>query len=777
MSAHLPHVLTRPTRDCRPDDFRGMRASELGKVVTFWLGRGAGKQARDQAEKSILRAMKDSPEQALSALGHNERSTLAAYCRYGGAVNGTVIRLDLLARGVLQVVEMRRGSYHWAQWRNKPIAWLAERLALLRPGDVGRYWSYGYGQETTRPFPLYGVNPGLAAHIEPLGPAPWSIRGLKTQPQPEPARLPAEVALDLARVFAWVASRGQVRLNKSGEMGAPTQRALAKAVPLNEDAGYPLPDVQGLYFELLRGAGLLHIDEMEARPRPAAVARLFASSTAQQAHVWARAWLTCRFWFDGAGLCGEGTTWGNDDEDGERYTARQVLAWALSCLAHAQDEWFSLSDFLEGLYPLVGQGHYSSDRGRGGWAPRLAQAQGWEEKSGEARQRGMWFAHEGRWYANALMVTLASLGLVQRGRSRPGAATADCFRLTPWGEAVFGAPEIEPLADDPDARFFVVQPNFDVIVYLDRAGAAGAGLLGQLAESESAGSGPVRTFHVSQASIYRASEAGLSPVQITEFLRRHSQNELPANVVRSLSDWFARRESMVVRGDVTVVGFPSTAARDEFLAGQRGQPCGDRFALVAPRVSVKDSSALVSDHLAASRQTMMLDEHGRFRGGPLDTVQEARLRRLAERTEDGWRLSRSSVQRALAQGHRPAIISHWVLDHLAGPMPPLLACALDAWMDRAPAALEMGELLLLHVPDSEQFRALATSERVRPLLAGSPGPGWLVVPRQARKELTAVLTELGFRLGNELTPGPIVIEDEDEEDDDGPPPRTRRRRW
>jgi hypothetical protein len=758
----LPHILTRPPQPFDPKVLDGLRSPEVSKVATFWVGRGSG-LSKNERVGAVLKAMKDdaAAERAARSLGRVDRETLAAYRRYGGTVNGTVIRLDLQARGVLEVVEHVSTYYRSSHWRHNPLAGLAERLALVR-NRRSSYWSPGYSSETEKPFPLYSLHPALLRHIEPAGPAPWSVPALKAAPQPEPVRLPAEVALDLARVFAYVTTRGQVRLNKSGELGTPALRSLAKAVPLAEEPGYPLPEVQALYFEVLRETRLILVDDTDAYADPDAATRLSTLATAQQMHAWARAWLHARYWGDGTGIgSSEGYSYSHDEE-GDRAAARQVLAWALSGLAHAEDEWFGLSDFLTELYALARDRSYGGvGAGAGSWDPGLVEERGWHKlPPGEERERLGWLDRSGRWYANALMVTLGHLGLVQRGRSQPGARTADCFRLTPWGQAVFGAPEVEPPDEEAEAKFLVVQPNFDVVAYLDRVSAAGAGTLGRLAEAEATASGRVRTFHVSQASVYQATESGMTPTEVTEFLRRHSQNDLPANVVRSLSDWFARRESLIVRAGLTVLAFPSPAARDDYLSRHKGSACGERFALVAaPDARVALANALVSNHRERLRQTLVADEHGRLRAtGPADLVQEARLRRLAERTSDGWRLTGASIRRALDQGCRPGLLSAWLEDHLAGPLPPLLERALDAWMGKA-SPLELGELTLLHVGDLRDFHALAGSERLRPFLQGSVGPGWLVVPRQAVKELSGVLKELGFTVARELTPGPLPTEE------------------
>jgi hypothetical protein len=57
---------------------------------------------------------------------------------------------------------------------------------------------------------------------------------------------------------------------------------------------------------------------------------------------------------------------------------------------------------------------------------------------------------------------------------------------------------------------------------------------------------------------------------------------------------------------------------------------------------------------------------------------------------------------------------------------------------------------LLHVPDEKQFQAIVTSRRFRPFLLGYPGPHWLVVNRESRKQLVALLEEFGFSVSRQL---------------------------
>ena len=93
---------------------------------------------------------------------------------------------------------------------------------------------------------------------------------------------------------------------------------------------------------------------------------------------------------------------------------------------------------------------------------------------------------------------------------------------------------------------------------------------------------------------------------------------------------------------------------------------------------------------------------------------------------------------------------HRLQDHLARPAPPLIAVAIDAWLKVGRAAPELADAVVLHVPTESSSRR-ATSRRLRPFLLGRPGPGWLVVKKEVRRQLAAALEELGFTLSRELT--------------------------
>src|SRR5262249_8529197 len=163
------------------------------------------------------------------------------------------------------------------------------------------YSPYGYGTGPDSPLPRYSLHAGIARHLEPAGPAPWSIPPSAGIPEAITRRSPAEVALDLSPVFAYLAGRGSVKARKDGSLAGPVLRALEKAVPLEDSSDPRLPDPHGLYLDLARYAGLIRVQGSELVADAATAARQFTRPDFQQIDSWARGWLSAPHWFAGAG--------------------------------------------------------------------------------------------------------------------------------------------------------------------------------------------------------------------------------------------------------------------------------------------------------------------------------------------------------------------------------------------------------------------------------------------------------------------------------------------
>jgi hypothetical protein len=418
-------------------------------------------------------------------------------------------------------------------------------------------------------------------------------------------------------------------------------------------------------------------------------------------------------------------------------------------VAHGSGEWLDLETFLLDLYKAAGEYGMDFYSPRYFWKPRFAAAAGKDAlPAGEARSRAFWMDDEGVWAANAILSTFVHLGLVERGRSGGEKSGRWCFRLTETGRAVFGAPEIVRVETvRGEERCLTVQPNYEVLLYLDAADGVAVSMLGQIAARSSA-QGIVQSFTLSRESVYSALEGGLTPDAIESFLAERSRTPLPANVSRSLAEWSRKRESLVVRSGVTLVANPTGQA-------VTGRATGSGFFVAAASAARRVASTLgVPLETETPERSFTADESGQVvEETPISLVGRARLCRFATRSKAGWRITPESLREARAKGIGGERILGWLAAHLRDEVPPALALAIGNWAGRRTSVF-LGEIVVLQIGDPMAFTALLASERLRPLIEGAFAEGCLAVKAERVGEVRALLAEMGFALADSWWPIP-----------------------
>ncbi len=142
-----------------------------------------------------------------------------------------------------------------------------------------------------------------------------------------------------------------------------------------------------------------------------------------------------------------------------------------------------------------------------------------------------------------LRLRLLPLGAVKVGLHGDGAV---CFAVTEAGQYLVGV--------RPDFEFeqasgeIVVQPNFDV-VFLAAAPRAESEIA-RFAERNGRHMGTL--FRITKQSILAAAAAGLTRDQVFETLRQCCSGELPPNVEREISGWFAQCRRVSLRPAVLI---------------------------------------------------------------------------------------------------------------------------------------------------------------------------------------------------------------------------------
>jgi len=406
-----------------------------------------------------------------------------------------------------------------------------------------------------------------------------------------------------------------------------------------------------------------------------------------------------------------------------------------------------LETFLRDLWCATQKDTIDFCCGSFAWNPEFEMARKREQyHAGEDRMLAFWLASEAVWAANAIMVTLVTLGLVERGKTA-GGKIRPCFRLTELGRVVFGAPEIEALQKPGESRFLTVQPNLEIVAYLESADARQICTLNRFATGTPRATGPVQTFKLRRESLYAALESGMTLDEVRRFLTAHGKTELPANVNHMLAEWAGRRESLVLRTKVVLaLGPAETRTRSRALNGN---------VFLLPSMTVKIAAkefagCTILDHEDKPERTWTTDELGSLTTNSGHSISQMRLARIADRTATGWQITQKSVARARLSGMTADQILEWLGGHLTSEVPALLEMAVRNWTGRQGVKLSQAQLLRIVQPQAKE--ALLHSATFRPFLAGHIPPEWFLIQEDHLNEVRELLERLGFTIGDSLDP-------------------------
>ncbi len=738
----LKHILHRS--DAVPLRLEHWRGDELKRAGRFWTGKSMGGLRFEECLSALKKAFGDlaAARRGLAELPREQQQVLAIVALFGTAP-GPVLSAELLARGLIDRPDPKKPDFY--RRRDGDPVWklVDQKLLSMQDGYYSRYWSM-----SDRSYPNLTLLPQLVKAVSPAPPLPWKPSAPSAQVKSGGHRSSALVALDLAHVaealreISWQVVRGEMLTKGS------LKRLQKQVGPLSAERGaLALPDPEGLYYELLLQMQCL--DTNSRTVKAAALEEILKKPAAEQARHWVRAWLDTDLWQDGIGVVPNR----DNDYDPVRIhpsnllRAKELLVWALCRIAvRGEHDWLDLETFLGDLWRGTRNDPIRFYWYSYSWDPDFELARKKESfPSGDERSFAFFLDCEGAWIANTLIVTLHGLGLVERGTTVAKPARP-CFRLTDLGRFVFGAPEVE--IPDPKGRepFLTVQPNHEILAYLDTADAAQVATLSRIAARTSAAAGQVQTFALSRDTVYRALESGLTLEAIRSFLVDQGRTPLPNTVALALAEWTKKRESLVLRQNVTVAVAPRGAILPKVDSSARA--LGESATLLAPmtrkQVTHKFDGWLVLDHGGPLPRTWTADERGLIHVDQGDSVSFVRLARIAERTPDGWRITEKSMAGARQKGMSAEQVLACLREHLIHGIPPLLETAIRNWMRRGSAFF--GKLLLFRVVDPQACAALLTSGAFRPFVARYIPPDWFIIHDDKAAEARRLLRELGFAL-------------------------------
>jgi len=731
-------------------------STDLKRAARFWAGKEAYYFNKEKCIAALTRTMADgdTARRVLAGLTEKERQVLSIFGRYGPTVSGGLLTAEVYTRGIIPPPPKNQASDRYYEayrnWRDRdPVPGLREKFVL-----VGNYYDSYYSSFDRHRYSQSTLHPTLAQAVAPAPPVAWRASHACAEAVSTARRSSAQVGLDLWRVAEVLRSMGTWQTVKGDSPAKATRARLQKEVGLRGAEKDPMapPDAESLYYELLHSMDLLKIGDKRSWIHEEALERHLQQPPAAQARLWVRAWLYMPLWQDGIGVVPDRDSDYNPVriEPSGLTHARELLVWALCGLAHAPSGWLDLETFLRDLWHKTRETEINFYWGSYSWDPGFEMGKKREQyRAGDERLLAFWLADEAVWAANALMVTLVALGLVERGQTADN-DVRPCFRLTEVGRVVFGAPEVEAAPKSGEARFLTVQPNLEVVAYLDSADAGQVCTLSRIAASASRADSPVQTFELRRDSLYRALESGMTLEEVRAFLTEHGKTELPANVERMLSEWAGRRESLVLRTKAVLALGPLDSQT-------RGRALNNNVFLLpsstAKIVALGFSGWTILDHEGKPERAWTTDELGSVAPDSRTSISQLRLARIADRTTTGWQISAHSVGRARLGGITTEQILGWLGDHVKGEVPSLLEVAVRNWTSRQGVQLRQVQVLRILQPQAQQ--ALLHSPTFRPFLAGHIPPEWFLIHDDHLSEVRRLLETLGFMIADSLDAQPL----------------------
>ena len=759
-------------------------ATVLKRLARVWGGKEASKLNKDDCIRTIVQALAKPAivRAVVDDLSAFEKAALGLLKFHGQTAPTREFAMQLLMLGL--PFDDSSASYRYGSYGGDSYAALNQ---LLNKGLlVLRDWEDTYGYHSGPTISEYYYRPEvftdlrLLTLLEPVPPVPLELLPV-TGVGAGRAKQPGEVVLRFIAMAEALRKIGRIDLTKKGRPTKPFLTKLTKTLGWGDlqTTDTPLPDAALFFFVLFDRAGFLRRLPDSTVGLDSSLGKTLDSPYEAQASTWARAYSGLTGWVEYLPR----SLYVGDDEllrTNKFNDFRAALLMALSALPDAS-AWYRMADVSEAIYQRIG------DRFALGYMSRIFFVANTKNPDAEAAQRKKqneqahtnWVKQEQAWIERALCGPLFHLGFVALAADSDGSQSMpSCFRLTELGRAVLydrlrsgrGGQRAVRTVQQPaqDGTCWIVQPNFDVIVFLDRASPAHLSFLERIAERKPS-EGMTALYHLTRETVYAGLELGIQPDSLVETLSKGCDYPLPDNIKHTLSDWAERREQLTVYRASSILEFSTEKARDAASRKKQsaGIPIGERFLLLSGASRITSMAALVSrtiDYYGLPVRCVKASEDGILRINPAraDLLIRGELASWAEQAKEAendaedancWRVTQASVQKAVSSGWTAEKIIDSLSGRLSNLLPPLLAVAIRAWAKpRAHlTTVVVATDLVLQIADTEVAHAIGGSTLLQPYLRSRLGPQTFIVDRKLLKEFRKKLAGLGLEIGSDLT--------------------------
>jgi hypothetical protein len=675
---------------------------------------------------------------------------------FGGKMTATTLVLGLRMVGIdvdkaLKEAGPSVHSHHEA----RVLAGLLEQGILLEVHPPRRY---GYSRSYYSLYSYHGNTEILADHrlLAEVRAFP-ACAPLPLQAAPPPpqrvARRPQTVLLDVLGVLQAIDMAGGLGLTQSDTFRVADLRKLSKAMnwPSSLDAavtidGFSFRAPAQAFAAALFSAGLLKEHDVNLLRLETPPATFAARPYHEQIELLLRGFLQTNAWTEEVNRATNVYL--------NRFSiGRFLLLVALAALPDAGDHFVLLDDLSEAMFARVG-GHFSLGVMPRRTFPRRDASEAEKERLANEWQQQLhqqWQEMERPWIAVALTSWAYALGLVEIGLD---GQTPVSVRLTDMGRALLhpgsAAPEIAP-PTEPQAAW-VVQPTFDVLVYLEHATPQQLAFLERHAERVQTET-HTAYYRLTREAVYRALEQGSTLDELLDRLREGAAMALPQNVETELHSWAALRERITVRREVRLIEYDSQAARDAALEKKpNGTAVGDVFVLLDADAPLTKAHHYIIDYTMPLPACLYVGENGSIalnlpQSARPDLLLYAQLDRWAERQGDTfWQLTAESVRAALTTRASLSNLLDLLHSRALHTLPPLLPEVLRNWAGTPPPA-NLARITVLQCGRPELLHAIAKSKLFRGAIHGWMGSSALLVKTDQVEKLRELLDWAGLTVG------------------------------
>ncbi len=714
-------------------------ADEIKSMVRVWGGLSTFQKAK--CVEWIREKIKDPKEvdAAFNRLTPFEHAALALIKQNGGVIEIGALLVGLVMTGVALPPSIAQMSGNPTQELGRIII---RRGIALCMNDRSPTHVTSYDSTV-----LY-VDTRLLAVVTPFASIPLNVKG-SAHPTTRLERRPASVALTLVGLLQTVADLKEgIGVTQKGEIRSNDQRKIQKAMQWDGDA----IQVDGLRFH---DPTTLFLNALRYSPWVTTAADNSFYLSVPPAQIAQRTYpVQIRELLQGVLQV---TSWLELERFSAGYyvqkvlQARNVLLMLLTALPTENNDFYVIDDLDSILFARVGSYFSLTYAAQLPYKYNKTAAEIHQmEQEWRTKLRTKWLQQERPWLEQALKTWVYFLGLVELGIENHKLVS---IRLSQLGRQVLHPTNATIAASvststEPVVDAWVVQPNFEVLVYLERVTSGQLAFLERHAERIQSQQ-HIAQYRITRERVYQGLESGSSLDEVLRQLRGGMKTDLPQNIVVEIKGWAAQREQITLYRNTHLIEFQTTAQRQKALtSGVEGQRVGERFLLcfVNTHRNVATLELTKIDYSQSLPTAFRLHEEGRIDllDGYSDLLIEGQLDQWAERTgKHQWQLTETKVKAAIKAGASSTQLLEFLTKRAQFGLPHFLRLALLAWAG-VPTPLELESVTLLHCPSSEVLQAIEGSILLRPYLVGRLSGEFLVVKTSELKKLQTRLKWAGI---------------------------------